>query len=57
MRHPILIGFCLSAALVVSACQKSGDADVKRAEIEGNEMFISAEVHVTAQGRPRIASG
>jgi len=33
------------------------DADIKRAEIEGSEMFISAEVHVTAQGRPRIAIG
>ncbi|WP_420861098.1 tetratricopeptide repeat protein [Algirhabdus cladophorae] len=31
MRHPILFGLCLSAVFAVSACEKAGDADVKRA--------------------------
>jgi len=30
--------------------------DIKTAEIEGSEMFISATIKVTGQGRPRIAS-
>jgi len=31
MRHPILFGLCLSAVFALGACQKAGDAEVKRA--------------------------
>ena len=33
----------------------SVDVETKTAEIEGNDMFISAELRAIAQGRPRIA--
>ena len=33
----------------------STQQDIKQAEIEGTQMFISAEMTVTAKGRPRIA--
>ncbi len=56
----------LEAALTQAATSKAQSAgvpspqisiqrDVKQAKIEGNQMFISAEVTVTATGRPRIA--
>ena len=41
----------------VDSPRVSVDVDVQQAQIEGNEMFISAEVRAIAQGRPRIASG
>ncbi|SPH24626.1 hypothetical protein DEA8626_03677 [Defluviimonas aquaemixtae] len=31
MRHPLLISLCIAGTTVLSACQKSSDADVKRA--------------------------
>ena len=31
--------------------------DIKQVEIEGQPMFIEAQVKVTAHGRPRIAVG
>ncbi len=30
MRHPIFVSLCLTGALALSACQKSGDTDVNR---------------------------
>ncbi len=33
------------------------ESDIKQAEIEGQPMFISATLRVTASGRPRIATG
>ncbi len=58
----------LEAALGAEASEKAGNAgvlaprlhaerDIKQAEIEGQPMFISATVRVTASGRPRIATG
>ena len=41
----------------VIAPRLSIDRDVQKAEVEGQSMFISATVRVTATGRPRIASG
>jgi Flp pilus assembly protein TadD len=31
MRHPVFISLCIASSLGLSACQKAGDADVKRA--------------------------
>ena len=31
MRHPILISLCIAGAFGLSACNKGGDAEVKRA--------------------------
>ncbi len=41
----------------VIAPRLSTDRDIKQAEIEGQPMFISATLRVTATGRPRIATG
>ncbi|SEV89558.1 Flp pilus assembly protein TadD, contains TPR repeats [Cognatiyoonia koreensis] len=43
MRHPILLPLCLTAIVAVSACQKSGDAEVNRAmedlnALEGHDL-------------------
>lgn len=58
----------LAAALTQSATRQAQDAgvpspqilierDLKQAEVEGTPMFISADLTVTAKGRPRIAHG
>ena len=58
----------LEVALVQSATARAQAAgvqevrltvtrDMKEVEIEGQPMFIEAEIHVRAQGRPRIAIG
>jgi Flp pilus assembly protein TadD len=31
MRHPVFISLCIASSFALSACQKAGDADVKRA--------------------------
>jgi tetratricopeptide (TPR) repeat protein len=31
MRHPVFLSLCIASSLALSACQKAGDADVKRA--------------------------
>ncbi len=48
-----------AAALEVGAedLRMSVERSVRRSEIEGREMFIEAEMRVTASGRPRIAAG
>ena len=35
----------------------SVENEIKKAQIEGSDMFIAATIRATAQGRPRIASG
>ena len=41
----------------VTAPRLAVESDVQHAEIEGQPMFVSAELRVTATGRPRIATG
>ncbi|MBI1417278.1 MAG: hydantoinase/oxoprolinase family protein [Limimaricola sp.] len=41
----------------VEEVRLSIDRDIREVDIEGQPMFIEAQIRVTAQGRPRIATG
>ena len=68
MILPALACAALQSALTTEAAAKARDAgvaeirlsvdrDINQVEVEGQMMFIEARLRVTAQGRPRIATG